>query len=123
MASLTGYRKPTRWTVTIISAPQSARHDGSKRGNRRSVFLLTLDLRREMSGGSTQRLRLEREKGKKKKEAFRNEGWDTDTGKFLCPQPRGASGLHFPGRAAFVCARDQCMREADTENLNSPGEL
>lgn len=67
MASLTGYRKPTRWTVTIISAPQSARHDGSKRGNRRSVFLLTLDLRREMSGGSTQRLRLGREKGKKKK--------------------------------------------------------
>lgn len=38
----------------------------------------------------------------KKKAALRNEEWDTDTGKFLCPQPRGASRLSFP-RLGCLC--------------------
>lgn len=33
---------------------------------------------------------------REKKVALRNEEWDTDTGKFLCPQPRGGSRLFFP---------------------------
>lgn len=69
--------------------------------NRRSVFSWTLDLcllnvRRQHPGARGR----ERER---EKEALRNEECDTDTGKFLCPQPRGGSGLRFPGRDASVC--------------------
>lgn len=84
--------------------------------NQRRVFILTLDLCRDMSRGSTQRLRLEREK-----EALRNEERDTDTGKFLCPQPQGAPRLHFPGKSVFVFAQIRFISDADTENQNSPG--
>lgn len=121
MTSLTGIESDTNTLECNhhLRSSQSARHDGSERGNRRSVFLLTLDLHREMSGESTQRLRLEREEKKKKLSGMRD--GTLIQGSSCARSPRGASGLHFPGRAAFVCARDQYIRGADTENLNLPG--
>ena len=66
--------------------------------NWRSVFLLTLDLclwhvRRKLPW-----LRWERAK-----EALRNEEWDTDTGKFLCPSLEGLQAS-FPRQGTCLCA-------------------
>lgn len=103
----------TLWTATIICPPFN--HSISVRSNQRSAFLLTLDLCLDLSRGSTRRPRLKREK-----EALRNEEWDTDTGKFRCPQPRGAPGLLSPRLRWSSSGQIQFRRQANTGNENSP---